>query len=187
MYHQNISWWRKRRFAETTLGAYDAAHPPPDIDLRLTLDAALAQLTSKQRTVLVLRFSEDLTEAQTAEAIGISISTVKSTSRNALARACASSRPTSPTSRRWSDESPRRAATACGHRTPALDRSHRVGPWPLSASPRPAGDLRRGPGHGADRRRSRLAGAGSPSRPTCPAGERTQSSQPLRPGIGLPG
>ena len=27
MYHQNISWWRKRRFTETTLGSYDVSHP----------------------------------------------------------------------------------------------------------------------------------------------------------------
>ena len=86
MYHQNISWWRKRRFTETTLGSYDASHPPSDSDLRLSLDAALAQLTPKQRTILVLRFFEDLTEVQTAEAVGVSVSTVKSTARHALAR-----------------------------------------------------------------------------------------------------
>jgi RNA polymerase sigma-70 factor (sigma-E family) len=86
MYHQNISWWRKRRFTETSLGAYDAAHSSPDSDLRLTLDAALARLTAKQRTILVLRFFEDLTEVQTADAVGVSVGTVKSTTRHALAR-----------------------------------------------------------------------------------------------------
>lgn len=86
MYHQNISWWRKRRFAESPLGAYDAAHPSSDSDLRMSLDAALAQLTAKQRTILVLRFFEDLTEVQTADAVGVSVSTVKSTTRHALAR-----------------------------------------------------------------------------------------------------
>ena len=86
MYHQNISWWRKRRFTETALGSYDDPHAPPDSDLRLTLDAALAQLTPKQRTILVLRFFEDLTEVQTADAVGVSVSTVKSTTRHALAR-----------------------------------------------------------------------------------------------------
>lgn len=86
MYHQNISWWRKRRFTETTLGAHDEVHPPQDSDLRLTLEAALARLTPKQRTILVLRFFEDLTEVQTAEAVGVSVSTVKSTTRHALAR-----------------------------------------------------------------------------------------------------
>lgn len=86
MYHQNISWWRKRRFTETSLGSYDAGHSPPDADLRMSLDAALAQLTPKQRTILVLRFFEDLTEVQTADAVGVSTSTVKSTTRHALAR-----------------------------------------------------------------------------------------------------
>ena len=34
----------------------------------------------------MLRFFEDLTEVQTAEATGVSVSTVKSTARHALAR-----------------------------------------------------------------------------------------------------
>jgi RNA polymerase sigma-70 factor (sigma-E family) len=86
MYHQNISWWRRRRVAETTLGSHDGALAAADTDLRLTLDQALARLTPKQRTVLVLRFYEDLTETETARALGLSTSTVKSTTRQALAR-----------------------------------------------------------------------------------------------------
>ena len=86
MYHQNISWWRRRKVAETSLGAYDDPAPATDPDLRLTLDQALARLTPKQRTVLVLRFYEDLTEVETARALGLSTSTVKSTTRQSLAR-----------------------------------------------------------------------------------------------------
>lgn len=86
LYHQNISWWRRRRFAETRLEGYDDASSPPDPDLRLTLAEALRRLTVKQRTVLVLRFYEDLTEVQTAAVLGISPGTVKSTSRHALGR-----------------------------------------------------------------------------------------------------
>lgn len=86
LYHQNISWWRRRRFRETSLDGYDDASTATDRDLRLTLDEALRRLTVKQRTVLVLRFYEDLTEVQTAAALGISPGTVKSTSRHALAR-----------------------------------------------------------------------------------------------------
>ena len=86
MYHQNISWWRRRRVAETTLMDHDGPAETPDTDLRLTLDQALSRLTAKQRTVLVLRFYEDLTEVETARAIGLSTSTVKSTTRQALAR-----------------------------------------------------------------------------------------------------
>lgn len=86
MYHQNISWWRRRRLAESPLGAHDGAAPGDDPDLRLSLDQALARLTAKQRTVLVLRFYEDLTEVETGRALGISAGTVKSTTRQALAR-----------------------------------------------------------------------------------------------------
>lgn len=86
MYHQNISWWRRRKLAETTLEGYDGASPPADSDLRLTVEQALARLTPKQRTVLVLRYFEDLTEVQAAAELGISPGTVKSTTRQALAR-----------------------------------------------------------------------------------------------------
>ena len=53
---------------------------------RLTLRDALARLTPRQRAVLVLRFYEDLTESQTAAALGLSPSTVKSQTRVALQR-----------------------------------------------------------------------------------------------------
>jgi RNA polymerase sigma-70 factor (sigma-E family) len=86
MYHQNISWWRRRKLVETPLVSHDGAVTSSDTDLRLTLDQALARLTAKQRTVLVLRFYEDLTEVETARALGISVGTVKSTNRQALAR-----------------------------------------------------------------------------------------------------
>jgi RNA polymerase sigma-70 factor (sigma-E family) len=86
MYHQNISWWRRRRIAETSLESYDGATTAADTDLRLSLDRALARLTPKQRTVLVLRFYEDLTEVETARALQLSTSTVKSTTRQSLAR-----------------------------------------------------------------------------------------------------
>lgn len=92
MYHQNISWWRRRRFAESSLQereeeGYDApSTPASDPTLRLTLEQALRRLTARQRTVLVLRYFEDLTEVQTAAAMGISSGAVKSMSRQALGR-----------------------------------------------------------------------------------------------------
>ena len=86
MYHQNISWWRRRRLAESPLGSYDAPVPAADPTLRLTLEQALRRLTPRQRTVLVLRYFEDLTEVQTAAALGISSGAVKSMSRQALRR-----------------------------------------------------------------------------------------------------
>ena len=54
--------------------------------LRLTLEDALGRLTAKQRTVLVLRYFEDLTEVETARTLGVSTGTVKSTTRQALGR-----------------------------------------------------------------------------------------------------
>ncbi|WP_181312007.1 SigE family RNA polymerase sigma factor [Nocardioides campestrisoli] len=87
LYTQNVSWWRRKRFAERSLESYDdRAAASSDPTLRLTLADALGRLTTKQRTVLVLRFYEDLTEVQTAAALGITAGTVKSTTRQALAR-----------------------------------------------------------------------------------------------------
>jgi RNA polymerase sigma-70 factor (sigma-E family) len=86
LYTQNISWWRQRRITETALGSYDGPAPGGDVDLRLSLEQALARLTTRQRTVLVLRYFEDLTEVQTGYALGIGSGTVKSICRQALAR-----------------------------------------------------------------------------------------------------
>jgi RNA polymerase sigma-70 factor (sigma-E family) len=87
LYTQNISWWRSRRhIREQALGAYDVPAAAADHDLRLTLDQALALLTTRQRTVLVLRFFEDLTEVQAAHVLGIGSGTVKSITRQALGR-----------------------------------------------------------------------------------------------------
>lgn len=60
--------------------------PFADSDRRLTLQAALARLTPRQRAVLVLRFYEQHTEVETARVLGCSTSTVKSQARHALKR-----------------------------------------------------------------------------------------------------
>ena len=50
----------------------------------------LATLPRRQRAVIVLRFFDDLTEAQAADALGCAVGTVKSQTAKALAklRAC---------------------------------------------------------------------------------------------------
>ena len=47
---------------------------------------ALLRLATRQRTVLVLRYYEDLTEEQVAVAMGVSVGTVKSQTAKALDR-----------------------------------------------------------------------------------------------------
>jgi RNA polymerase sigma factor (sigma-70 family) len=53
---------------------------------RVVLADALARLTPRQRAVLVLRWYEDRTEADTAVLLGCSVNTVKSQTRLALRR-----------------------------------------------------------------------------------------------------
>ena len=56
------------------------------LETRAELLDALARLTPRQRAVLVLRYFNDLTEAQTAEVLGCSPGTVKSNASRGLAR-----------------------------------------------------------------------------------------------------
>ena len=68
----------------------DRHHGPDDqdaaVEQRVVLRTALLRLTARQRAVLSLRFLEDLTEVQSATVLGCSVSTVKSQTRDALAR-----------------------------------------------------------------------------------------------------
>jgi RNA polymerase sigma-70 factor (sigma-E family) len=77
--------WRRRRRLELPLSD-DAAVPDhaPGVDARVVLLAALRRLPVDQRQVLVLRYFEQLSEAQTAQALGIPPGTVKSRTARAL-------------------------------------------------------------------------------------------------------
>ena len=91
MYHQHVSWWRRRKVVESMPGELaDVAQPGSDhahsTDLKLALHQALAQLTRRQRAVLVLRFFEDRSEAEAAELLHCSVGTIKSQTSKALAR-----------------------------------------------------------------------------------------------------
>ena len=91
MYRENISLWRRRRLTE--LPTHVVPEPRRDgtptdpadrFADRLALRDALLRLGPRQRTVLVLRYFEDLTEQQTADLLGISVGTVKSQAHKAL-------------------------------------------------------------------------------------------------------
>ena len=87
MVRENISRWRLRRWREVYVDRLpERSSGDPDPSGRMELAAALAQLAPRQRAAVVLRFYEDLTERETAELLGVSIGTVKSQTRDALAR-----------------------------------------------------------------------------------------------------
>jgi RNA polymerase sigma-70 factor (sigma-E family) len=84
-------WRRRRRYdeltaAERTAPAAVAPDPAGGVALRDAVRRALAELPPRTRAVLVLRYFEDLTEAQTAAALGCSVGSVKSQVSRGLAR-----------------------------------------------------------------------------------------------------
>ncbi|KOG40829.1 SigE family RNA polymerase sigma factor [Streptomyces resistomycificus] len=86
----NSDRFRKRRVAESLTAA------PPEVarrdeavswaDERSALLGALAGLPPKQRAVIVMRYWEDLSEAEVAETLGCSPGTVKSQASKGLAK-----------------------------------------------------------------------------------------------------
>jgi RNA polymerase sigma-70 factor (sigma-E family) len=89
MVNTHISWWRHRRVEE---------YPTDDIpdqavadhavlsELQDTLRRAIDRLPQRMRTAVVLRYYEDMTEAEVAAALGVSLGTVKSTISRAVAK-----------------------------------------------------------------------------------------------------
>jgi RNA polymerase sigma-70 factor (sigma-E family) len=89
MVNANHSRFRKRRVAEDLTGTVPE---PAQVDAtggcddRVVLMGALMSLPVGQRSVVVLRFWLDMTEAQVAEALGCSVGNVKSQASRALAK-----------------------------------------------------------------------------------------------------
>jgi RNA polymerase sigma-70 factor (sigma-E family) len=89
MVNTHISWWRRRRvqeFPTDELPDRAIADQAGDSDLQETMRRAIDRLPLRMRTALVLRYYEDLTEAEVAERLGVSLGTVKSTVSRAVAK-----------------------------------------------------------------------------------------------------
>jgi RNA polymerase sigma-70 factor (sigma-E family) len=86
------SQWRKRRvdeFACEQLPEQETTPAPDPAEQQSLHDAmwrAVLKLPDRQRAMVVLRYYEDLSEAQTAEVLGVSVGTVKSAVSRALGK-----------------------------------------------------------------------------------------------------
>jgi RNA polymerase sigma-70 factor (sigma-E family) len=81
------TWWRRKWQGERPTGSLPETPVPAvtSVEDRDVLWRALGGLPRRQRAVVVLRYYEDLSEADTAAALGISKGTVKSQAAKALA------------------------------------------------------------------------------------------------------
>ena len=77
---------RRKELEPTAPASATTVDPLAMIDTRAELLDALGRLPARQRAVLVLRYFNDLTEAQVADVLGCSPGTVKSSSSRGLAR-----------------------------------------------------------------------------------------------------
>jgi RNA polymerase sigma-70 factor (sigma-E family) len=99
MVNTALSWRRRRRIAEVPLLGRDEAagdDPYARTDTRYEVIAALRRLPPRTRAVLVLRYFEDLSEADIAQVLGCSPGSVKSQASRGLARLRAELAPAPP-------------------------------------------------------------------------------------------
>ncbi|WP_431955278.1 SigE family RNA polymerase sigma factor [Actinacidiphila sp. bgisy167] len=88
------SQWRRRRIEEYATAELPEPHSgaaagPDEAERQAQRDAllrAIGRLPARQRAMVVLRYYEDMSEVQTAEALGVSVGTVKSAVSRALGR-----------------------------------------------------------------------------------------------------
>lgn len=90
LYHLAADGWRRKRAWRDRLPLLGLAEAQPDstgaVDQRDHLVRLLRELPSRQRTAIVLRYWEELTEIQAAEAMGCSQGTVKSAASRGMQR-----------------------------------------------------------------------------------------------------
>ena len=88
MVNAHIDWWRRKPWREQATDVLPEVAEPDrsaTVDARSSLLAALATLSRRQRAVVVLRYFEDLSEAEIARTLGCSPGTVKSAASRAMA------------------------------------------------------------------------------------------------------
>jgi RNA polymerase sigma-70 factor (sigma-E family) len=90
MYHEQVSRWRSPRWRRErvtgVLPEQSVGDLSGEVDLRVSLEQALLALPPRVRAVLVLRYFEDLPEAEVARIMGCPVGTVRSQTHRALAR-----------------------------------------------------------------------------------------------------
>jgi RNA polymerase sigma-70 factor (sigma-E family) len=80
------SWWRRKWNGEQPTEVLPERAAPETTPEPTDLWTAMEHLPRRMRAVIVLRYFEDLTEAQTADVLGCSVGTVKSQTSKALAK-----------------------------------------------------------------------------------------------------
>jgi RNA polymerase sigma-70 factor (sigma-E family) len=89
LYNLAADGWRRQQVQQRKAVLFEPA-PPADpqtaVDVRDAVVRVLVRLPPRQRAVLVLRYFEQLSEAETAAALGCSVGTVKSATARGLAR-----------------------------------------------------------------------------------------------------
>lgn len=89
MVNTHISWWRRRRVEEYPTDEVPdqaVADHAVSSDIQEALRRAVDRLPQRMRAAVMLRFYEDMTEAEIAEVLGVSLGTVKSTVSRAVAK-----------------------------------------------------------------------------------------------------
>jgi RNA polymerase sigma-70 factor (sigma-E family) len=85
----HISWWRRRRVEEyptDEIPDQAVADHAGTSDLQESMRRAVDRLPQRMRAAVVLRYYEDMTEAEVADVLGVSLGTVKSTVSRAVAK-----------------------------------------------------------------------------------------------------
>jgi RNA polymerase sigma-70 factor (sigma-E family) len=83
--------WSRRKWRKEQAFALVPDRPAPgdhaaETSVRIAVQQALAALTARQRAVLVMRVFDDMSEGDVAQALGLAVGTIKSTTAQALAK-----------------------------------------------------------------------------------------------------